>query len=95
MSFEIFLSDMGERPIGTTIDRINNDGNYEPGNCQWSTAKQQRRNQRRNIPRAVADQIRWARLYAGVTIDRLAAAFGISIPTVRLIVRGTHWAFGG
>lgn len=48
-SFEVFLQDMGERPQGTSLDRIKNAEGYYPSNCRWSKPKIQQRNKRNNI----------------------------------------------
>lgn len=70
--FDSFFADMGERPVGKTLDRRNPFGHYEPGNCRWLTPTEQARNRRGHAAQAMLDKL----IVDGVlTISSLAAAY--------------------
>jgi hypothetical protein len=74
IKFENFFEDMGEKPAGLCIERINNNGNYEKGNCKWGTYKEQANNTRRNRRLTYQGQT--------MTLSDWAIKLGITVSTL-------------
>lgn len=85
-SFEAFLEDMGQKPPGLTIDRIDSAANYEPSNCRWATTTEQRINQRRM--RSLE--------HGGLrlTVYEWSAKTGIPSPVIRARIDRLGWDVG-
>lgn len=91
-AFERFVADMAPHPgEGWTLERIDNDGNYEPDNCKWATQTQQNRNQRRTkLDEDKVAEIR--RLKAkGYSYGRMAAMYGVARSTIQGVVEYRTW----
>lgn len=86
--FANFLADMGERPEDQTLDRIDVNGHYEPGNCRWATIWEQSRNKRtsKTTPEQVREVLR--RWQSGERAGQIVEALGLSKATVSNIIKG-------
>lgn len=80
-TFEAFYTDMGDRPAGTTLDRIDSTGNYEPGNCRWATGVEQASNTKQSWTVEID-----GRLFPSA--EAAARAHGVSTTTI------TRWCDG-
>ena len=84
-----FLEDMGERPKGTTIERINNDGDYEPSNCRWATMKEQNENKR--IKSDSIHKVLYTINGISKTVAQWAGILGISHTTLKARMKVFNW----
>lgn len=108
-SFQAFLDDMGKAPVGMMLERKNNNGNYQPGNCKWATAKEQQNNRSSNhkveFQGVIRNLSQWAkeagmshetlldRLKRGWTMEEAISTHPTSPNRFKKVKRGSAHAF--
>jgi hypothetical protein len=92
-AFEEFYKDMGDRPDGLTLDRIDNSKGYFPWNCRWATRKQQANNKKWG-GKCKLTQAEVLSIYcntAGMTTREVGKLYGVSSSVISSIKRGLSW----
>jgi hypothetical protein len=84
MTFKNFFDDMGEAPLGYSLERVDNNGNYEPGNCKWIPLHEQKRNRRATLKTSVNG--------VEMTVKEACLLLGLNYRTVQSRVNIMGWS---
>jgi hypothetical protein len=92
-SFDAFLADMGERPLGASIDRINFRGDYEPGNCRWADNTTQIRNRSNTVRLTLNGRTQTIQEWSeeiGIKYTTIRSRIGKGWPAEKVLLTGTR-----